>query len=95
MSEKTERVEIWVKDPPRKIYDGKMRIGEHGMPCVRVTQPKSPNGYYDYPVWIFPANWLLLLPKDIPAGTLLGAWRKLESIVNEVRAWEKEGNDDI
>lgn len=90
MSDKTERVEIWYQDPPRKLYDAEMRIGQHGLPCVRVTQPNSPRGYYDYPVWIFPANWLLLLPKEVPAGVLLGAWRKIEETMRELRAWAKE-----
>lgn len=69
----TEPVEIWLKEPMKKLCDGVIYIGEYGCLYAKLLQYGK-----EYTVADFPGNYLLLPSKDIPAGPLLTEWRQIE-----------------
>lgn len=82
----TERCELWSLDPPRKIGDGELFLGGHGLPMVRQFD-RLPGTQYD--LWSFPANWQLKPCQGQSAGMLLEKWWQVEEIMAELAVWKK------
>ncbi|HWR21010.1 MAG TPA: hypothetical protein VN444_04020, partial [Verrucomicrobiae bacterium] len=78
----TEPVTIHSLDPPRKIGDGELFLGGHGLPMVRQFN-RAPGTQYD--VWAFPNNWCL---KGRP-GPLLDAWLAIEQAMSDLAEWQR------
>lgn len=84
----TEAVEIWTREPRRRIDTGILAIADDGLPFLR--RHNATVGELSFRPWAFPANWLLKPLQGRSPDMLLGAWEQIEGIREELAEWRKE-----
>lgn len=82
-----EEVDLWSRDPERRIGSGLIVVGEHGLPVV-LTHPTSTIENAWTP-WTCAANWSIRPLPGAQPGVLLDAWNQINSIIENLSDWQR------
>jgi hypothetical protein len=88
----TEKVDIWSKDPERKLREGTLVTGDDYLPILGVGGKMG--GPCVYTTNELPANWQLRPLPGESEGVLLTAWNAIFDIQSRLAEAEREAEEE-